>query len=57
LPFGVRKTKTPIPADAEFYACPLCKYTTTDKNAMIDHLVSVHNVKRKAAKALVEATS
>ena len=50
----MRKTKTPIPADTEFYACPLCKFITTDKNAMINHLVDIHNLKRKNAKALVE---
>jgi hypothetical protein len=56
LPFGVRKTPNPIPADGEFYACPLCIYNTTDKNTMINHLETFHNLKKKDAKALVEAT-
>jgi len=51
----MRKTKTPIPADGAFYACPLCLYNTTDKNTMIAHLVDTHGLKRNEAKALVEA--
>jgi hypothetical protein len=56
LAFGVRKCSVPIPADTEFYSCPLCDFITADKNAMIKHLVAVHKVKRKDAKVLVEAT-
>jgi len=57
LPFGPRRTPTPIPANADFYACPLCDYTTIDKKAMINHLETVHNVKKKDARALVEQTA
>jgi uncharacterized C2H2 Zn-finger protein len=54
LPFGVRRYPDPIPADTDFYACPLCTFVTTDKKAMTDHLYQEHGVKKNDAKALVE---
>jgi len=38
MAFGVRSYKDPIPANTDFYACPLCELVFKDKQEYKQHL-------------------
>ena len=44
MAFGVRRYKDPIPADTDFYACPLCELVFTNKQEYKQH-VKTHKYK------------